>query len=242
MELKYMDIHTHILPGIDDGAADMEEALEMADMAYEEGVRYIVATPHYGRMNPGYDPEKAAKTCAALRKEIAARHPDMKLFMGNELFYSPAVLEDLKNGKARTLGGSDYVLVEFHPAEKYENIEKAVHNVVAYGYRPIIAHVERYSELYKGVGDIEELIDAGAYIQVNARSLLGSRFDKRTRWCRTLVSEGLIHFIASDCHNAKGRSPVMQAAAQRLEEWAGEETVKQIMQRNIQRLVQNKYL
>ena len=242
MDLKFADIHTHILPGVDDGAADMEEALRMADMAYEEGIRVIVATPHYGRVNPKYDPDHGAKVCAELRRQIMARHEDMRLYMGNELFYSPAVLEDLRKGRARTLGGSDYALIEFHPMEEYAYIEKAVRNMVSYGYRPIIAHVERCSSLHKRVGDIEELTELGAYMQINARSFLGGRFDKRTRWCRTLVKEGLIHFVASDCHNTEGRSPVMRLAAEQIKEWAGEETVKQIMHHNVQRLMQNKYL
>ena len=108
-----MDIHTHIVPGIDDGASSMEEALKMASMAYDEGIRVIVATPHYGLRNPGYDRDKSVKACHQLREKVMKIHSDMKVYTGNEIYYSPGIVEDLDKKKALTIGGTSYVLIEF---------------------------------------------------------------------------------------------------------------------------------
>lgn len=240
---KLMDIHSHILPGIDDGAGDMEETLQMAGQANQEGISVIIATPHYGRRNPRYDPGKAEQVFDAVKIRIQQAYPHMKLYMGNELYYSSGILEDVKAGRAKTIGGTDYVLVEFSTDAEYEFLAGAVRSCVREGYRPILAHVERYSCLYKDTGRIDALIEQGAYVQVNARGFLpGSRSDKRRAWCRTLLMEGLIHFVASDCHNTGSRKPVLHSAVEEIVKIAGIDEAKRIINANIIKLIRNEYI
>ena len=194
---KYIDIHAHIIPGVDDGAETMEESMSMIETAYQEGIRAIIATPHYGKWNPDYNKAYAL---------------DMKLFFGNEIFYGAEVIEDLRSGRAMTLGGTDYVLVEFSTEAEYITIAEGLREFVSAGYRPVLAHVERYSSLHGNLKSIRELIENGTYIQVNARSYLGKITSRRTLWCRRLLDERMVHFIASDCHDAAARKPVMKSA------------------------------
>lgn len=241
-QIGYMDIHAHIIPGVDDGAESIEEAMRMIELAYAEGIRIIVATPHYGKWNPGYDKSKAVAACRKIRELIKKVHSDMRISIGNELYYTPGIIEDLKQAKALTLGGTDYVLVEFGVNADYEEIYSGLRTLAMEGYRPVLAHIERYNCLQKDLERVRELINLGGYMQVNARSFLGKRFDKRTAWCTKLLKNRMIHFIASDCHNCDSRSPMMKTAVSRMLELTDEENVYNIVHNNIVKLVQNKYI
>lgn len=242
MNKRYVDIHTHIIPGVDDGSQGIGETMKMVEIAYREGIRIIVATPHYGAWNPDYDKAKTVKYCRMVRERIKAVHSDMNIYIGNEIYYNPGIVEDLKSGKALTLGGTSYALVEFAVDEDYETICSGLRSFVMEGYRPVIAHIERYYCLQKEIERVKALVDIGAYVQVNARSFLGGRFDKRTAWCVRLLQNGLIHFIASDCHNSGGRKPIMETAVKKLRQVADRETVDRIVHQNVIKLMQNKYI
>ncbi len=239
---KLMDIHAHILPGVDDGAENMDETMAMIKQADEEGISVIVATPHYGMRNPDYDPKAAEKTLTAVREVMRRSHPHMKLYMGNELYYSPGIISELQSGRARTIGGTDYVLVEFSIKIEFHEMISAVRAFLREGYRPILAHIERYQCLYREMDRIYELIDEGAYMQVNTRGFLRGKRDKRAAWCRALLEEGVIHFVASDCHSSMGRSPIMDSALTEMIKLAGEEEVKRIVNTNIIKLIRNEYI
>ena len=239
---KYVDIHTHIVPGVDDGSSRMEESMRMVKMAYDEGVRVIVATPHYGLWNPTYDREKALRACHSLRDNVARLYSDMKVYTGNEIYYSPGIVEDLDEKRALTLGGTDYVLMEFSVNEERDAIVNAVRELVMAGYRPILAHVERYEKLRRDVEEVRRLMDAGAYIQINTNSFMGSRRDRRTAWCAQLLRERCVHFVASDCHNCGSRKPLMETAVRRMIAMSDVQTVKRIVHTNVMRLVKNQYI
>jgi len=243
MTIKYIDMHAHILPGIDDGAESVDEALRMAGIAYDEGIRFIVATPHYGIMNPGFSRFNAEDVFAEIRKKIKEKYPDMLMAMGNEIFYTgPSMIDDLSKGQALTIAGTDYVLVEFSPADPLKKIEGATRDLRLSGFRPILAHAERYEALYRDLAAVEDIIDAGAVIQINSRSLTRGRFDKRTRWVRQLIKEDMVHLIASDCHNDSSRPPLMAEAAYKLREWTDDASFKRIIADNPIRILHNKFL
>jgi len=252
-DIKYIDLHTHILPGIDDGAESYEEALRMAGTAYEEGIRLIVATPHYGIMNPGFNRFKAEEVFDKMKIMIQEEHPDLELLMGNEIFYTgPTVIDALAKGDAIAVADTDYVLVEFSPADSFKFIHDGIRNLTQAGYKPILAHSERYEALYKEPYLVQDLIDAGAVIQINSRSLLRRRAnlrgvlrgktDRRAIWVKELIKKDLVHLISSDCHNDGSRAPMMAAAADKLRSVTDEETFHKIMNDNPKRILENKFL
>lgn len=239
---KYIDIHTHLIPGVDDGAENMEEAVRMAGMAYDEGVRTIIVTPHYEMHNPDYDQAEVRKIYKDMKKIILSKYKDMEVLMGNEIFFTPGVIRDLIDGKVMTMAGTDYILVEFLPGEGYNKIYTGLNTAIVGGYRPILAHAERYKCLYRDIPRVRRLVEMGAYIQVNTRCFLGGRFDRRASWCRKLLTEGLIHFVASDSHDADRRKPVFREAVRKMTEASDEQTVEQIVSTNIKKMMDNVYI
>ena len=137
----WVDIHTHILPGVDDGAGDWEETITLLKMAYEQGTRHLIATPHFSRRQ---EVGRLKELCRRLEREAGSISSDYHVSLGQEIMYFESILEYLGEGKALTLAGSRYVLVEFAPGDSFGRISRAVRQLVQASYFPVIAHVERY--------------------------------------------------------------------------------------------------
>lgn len=238
----FLDIHSHILPEVDDGSRGMDETLKMLQAAYEEGVRIIIATPHYipGRHNKSVDNLNQIyhQVCVQAEKSI----PNIKILLGNEIYFKESAVEDVKRGRALTLAGTDYVLVEFRMTSEIKDIFRAVRLFSEAGYRPVIAHMERYGCLYKKENTIHELIDAGAYIQINAESFMGGILDRNAAYCRRLLEFGMVHFLGSDCHDLTSRRPQMRTPLASLKKDMYAQQIQKIMSTNKDCFLENKYI
>ena len=259
----YMDMHTHILPGLDDGSQNMECTRNMLRQAYEEGIRVIVATPHFGIRNPGFRLSEAEEVLAETQHVADEIVPGMKLVLGNELFYTEGIAESLNRGEAKTIGGSKYTLAEFSTRDSFDKINKCIRELAWNGYYPIIAHVERYRCLENDVEAVRNLVRQGAVIQVNCRSFMGGTnkksdsesqkkglfarkhksegffLEEKADWVRTLLSEGLVHLVASDCHDDGMRQPVYRSALEVMEAYTDEKTLNAITKLNVLKLIRN---
>ena len=198
-----IDIHAHILPGVDDGAADWEEARWMLKCTYNQGIRTVIATPHYSHRQ---DVGRLRELAGQLEEEAKKIAPDFDIYLGQEILYFDSMVDCLKEGHALTMAGSRHVLVEFMPEVSYKKLYQAVRTVLMSGYYPIIAHVERYRAL-RDEGQMEELSETGCYMQMNYRSLQGGLFDRDARWCRKQVLDGRIQFLGTDMHHKDYRTP-----------------------------------
>lgn len=235
----YFDIHTHIVPGVDDGAESLEESLEMISQMREQGVLNIVATPHY----PDGKTEKIKDAFDMLKMSVEDKYPDMKLYLGNELLNGPGVIEALKNKTALTIAGTKYILVEFLPSDSQRKIYSALREYILEGYIPIVAHVERYEALHKNYDILDEIINMGAYIQMNTESLVGGMFDRRAAYCRKLLENGYIHFLGSDCHGAEKRKPLMKHAIEKLKPgFVNSKLAEKILFENPIKMLDGKYI
>ena len=162
---KFIDIHCHILPGVDDGAKDLAQALELVKIAQDDGTGALVLTPHYrGRFRQN-TPEQLRAAFDALRQ---AAPKDMELFLGNEVAYEKDVAEKLTEGRVLSLSGGRYVLLEFDVATTGYQAMDAVMELIGSGAVPVIAHVERYPVFQKDKQLTEAVLAAGALIQINA--------------------------------------------------------------------------
>lgn len=238
----YYDVHTHILPDVDDGSKSMEETIKMLHIAQEQQIKTIIATPHYipgGRNTPV---DVLRQRLEQVQAEAIKINPDMKIFLGNEIYYSDSVVEELKSGKVLTLADSRYVLVEFSTKETDQHIYRALSCLIRSGYIPILAHVERYRCFYKKEYLIHDLIEAGCYIQMNSNSLIGGFLDREAAYHRNLLEQGLIHLIGSDCHDEKVRIPSMIKTAQMLMKKYDEGLVNKILFTNPLKVLENKYI
>lgn len=212
--MALVDIHTHILYGVDDGAKNLNESMGLLEEEEQQEVDTVILTPHYGPKFGHPDAEVIRENFAAICEKAQRYYPQIKLYLGSELYYQQNTVSDLKDGKALTMNGTRYVLVEFGVSDSYSYIYRAVQSFVYAGYIPILAHVERYKALFGDMGKLIELIEIGAYIQINAESLIGGIFDKRASFCKKIVKEGLVHFLGSDCHDFRTRRPNMKKAAE----------------------------
>lgn len=210
--MKIIDIHSHILPGLDDGASSESESIQMLKLAAKQGVTAVIATPHYSPEYSGKSPDEIRKMCVRLeQKARAVIQPEFHIYSGQEILYNQDVPEKLQMGELLTLADSRYVLVEFMPWVPYSEIQRCVRTLTQYQYRPVLAHVERYDVLRKK-GRPEELIDMGALFQMNYRRISGKWYEETTRWCRKMLKQEKIHFLGTDMHNTKERRPSIDAA------------------------------
>lgn len=233
--MAYFDIHTHIAPQIDDGAKNDETARAMLRMMERSGIKNIILTPHYNEEEGMTgDAFAAAEHVKKLADEVAG---GFNIYPGNEIFYSSNVIRLLHEGKIATLAGSRYVLVEFNYGISADGIHSAVNELCMAGFRPIIAHVERYECLYeKGAAD--HLAESGAYLQINAGSFT-SKNRKKVCFVKKLMKNDLVSFIASDCHSTGMRFPNAGKCIKTLNKRYGNELTQKLLSDNPINIIKN---
>ncbi|CYV27544.1 TPA: tyrosine protein phosphatase [Streptococcus suis] len=239
-----IDVHSHIIFGVDDGPKTIEESLSLIGEAYRQGVRYIVATSHR-RKGLFETPEKVIMTnFLQLKEAVAEVYPEIRLCYGAELYYSKDLLSKLEKKKVPTLNGSRYILLEFSMNTPWKEIQEAVNEVTLLGLTPVLAHIERYDALAFHAGRVEELIDKGCYTQVNSNHVLkpaligdqAKEFKKRTRY---FLEQDLVHCVASDMHNLSSRPPFMREAYKLITEEFSKDKAKALLKKNPLMLLKN---
>jgi protein-tyrosine phosphatase len=204
-----IDVHHHLLYGLDDGARDLETSLAMAEMAIKDGITHIVCTPH---ANDEYEfsPEENAARIAALREALGDR---LTLGLGCDFHLSYDNLEDaLKNPAKYSINGKQYLLVEFPDFGIPRNIRDSFHEMLVAGLIPILTHPERNLTLMQDLDRMAEWIRIGCLVQVTAGSLTG-RFGKGPRRvARELLDRRWVHILATDAHNTSSRPPILSEA------------------------------
>lgn len=235
----YIDIHCHIIPHVDDGARNSNQALNMINIAYKNGIRTMIATPHYevGRYEDNKD--EIEKYYLKLKALIARKYPDFNLFLGNEIFFSYGVVDSLNENKINTMAGSRYVLIEFSPNEKLEYINKSLNEIINGGYIPILAHTERYEEVMASLDNVEKLVDAGVYIQINASTIAGRNGKGIRRKVLKLIKNGLVHFVGTDTHSDGRRAPELTECIKYLEKKTDTKTVSRLLMENAKKIIMN---
>ncbi len=197
---RIVDIHTHILPLVDDGSDGMERTLQMIKNLQSEGVTDIICTPHY-RLDMFLTTAKEdAKVFEQVKTEVQKAGLKVKLYLGQELHNAPEMLPLVKSGKAITLNNSKFVLLElsWHVMGDFVSVIK---EYKANGYIPIIAHYERFN--YYSLDDVKKLREAGALFQVNAFSFFGVEKAEMQTAVFEMLENGFVDFVASDYHHWK---------------------------------------
>lgn len=239
---EYIDIHSHILYGVDDGAQSFEESMEMLRLAFRDGIRQIILTPHNKPMRNNVIPEQMAEMRERLQNQAKKEGMEITLYLGNEIYYRSSLLEDVEEGKAVTMTGSAYTLIEYNPMEAYAGIRKGMYETLSGGLIPILAHVERYDCLMHETGYVKELVDMGCFIQVNAGSIMGE-FGLSTRlMVRKLLKQRLVHFVATDAHNTGKRKPCLSASAEYVAAKYGTEYQRQLFYENPRHIIEDRYI
>ncbi len=197
--IMMIDIHTHILPYVDDGARDITSSIQMIQESVHNGVTDLFLTPHYMRIrNYLSSATDNQKIFFELQNEVVRQGIKINLHLGNEVYYTINSLNDLRSKQVIPLGNSKMVLIEFSTTDEHEDIAEAIHNITALGFKPIIAHVERYP--YFKEKDYLIVKKMGALIQVNASSVIGKSGHDMQKIAIKLIKGKYADFVASDIH------------------------------------------
>ena len=215
-----IDLHCHMLPGIDDGAPDRGVALAMARCAVADGITVTACTPH---IYPGMyenDREGIQRAIEAFRQVLAEEGIGLELVIGADTHLAPDLLQGIRESRVPTLNGSRYLLLEPPHHSVPPRFEESVFQLRAAGIVPVITHPERLSWIESHYQVFERLVHAGAWMQVTSGALTG-RFGKRPQyWGERMLDEGLVHILATDSHHIDRRPPLLaegrDAAAQRV--------------------------
>ena len=217
-----VDLHCHILPGVDDGATHEAESLRMLRVAEEEGIGLIAATPHAHHCPAGRIPPKVAR----LNELAVEQGLVVRVVPGQEVRLVADMVARYRAGELATLNGGHYLLLELPlsgPLPSY--LRRAIDDLQGIGLRPILAHAERYGDIQRDPAPLRELIACGVPIQVNAGSITGPAERAARPAAERLLRERLVHLIASDSHDDRWQPPRLRAALARAAEIAGAEYV-----------------
>lgn len=225
---RLVDTHCHILPEVDDGAQNIEETRQMLKQAYDDGIRYIIATPHHHPRRGRKPPGQLRRQLKVVREEAARISDELRIYLGTEIYFGQDIPEKLREEKILTMNRTRYVLVEFSPADPFEYICQGIQQIQMKGYEVILAHIERYQCMYKGIEKAEHLKHMGVQIQVNADSITGESGWKAKRFVRQLLDNRLVFCVGTDAHNPKRRPPRMKKAAEYVEKKCGEDYARRI--------------
>lgn len=226
-----IDIHSHILPDLDDGAGTIEESLAMLRMAAAAGTTDIVATPH-ANSEFVFDPNRVSHEIEVLQ----SRAGDIpRIHYGCDFHLSPENIEDALRAPTKyAINHRSYLLVEFSERSIPKTTRQIFSAMRAAGIRPVITHPERNRLLKKRLGELESWVELGCSLQVTAQALLGLFGAHARDFSHVLMSRGLVHFLASDAHDAEHRTTVLQPAWEYVAERFGAETARRLLIENPQ--------
>lgn len=230
-----IDLHSHILPEQDDGAQSLEDSLAMARMAVDSGISAMVATPHC--MD-----NRSREVYAAwqlLREALEESGIPLRLFLGMEIFGTPDTARLLREKKLFTINGSRYPLIEFSFQGSGEEQSRILQSVCRAGYRPVVAHPERYSYVQLDPSIINKWFRMGCLFQVNRGSLLGRFGRQEQETAIELVERGFATVIASDAHSARFRTPWMADVWEALSEEVSPLCARTLLRDNPKKIIKN---
>lgn len=234
------DIHSHIIYHIDDGSRTPEESLALIRQDSAEGARDIIATPHYYVQYPT-DPDRIRAELATIQNMADADGLDVHLYPGNEVLWFDSMTERLQSGEILTLADSHYTLIEFYPEEGYQTILRAVRNVRNAGYRPIIAHAERFRAMQEH--GLEEVRELGAYVQLSTEPLshkgLSGLLDRETKFIQKALKNQQADFLGTDMHRTDHRPPVLRDAIRWIEKNLDPDYADDVLERNAEAILRD---
>ncbi len=228
---RIVDMHCHILPGLDDGADSPSVSLAMMRTAVQSGITDIVVTPHFN-LRKSASPQTVLRVLHSAQEAADRYGIPLRFYPGNEVYYFDELPEYLREKRVLTMNGSDYVLIEFSPISPFHVIENAMDSVMFAGYRPVIAHIERYESILDDYEKVYRLADMDVRIQVNASSVTGSNGKNVKKFVHRLLKEELVDLIGTDAHSNRHRTPEISDCRDILVKKYGIDYAKHLLRKN----------
>lgn len=225
-----MDIHCHIMSGIDDGAINDEASLKMLKQAKAEGITDIIATPHFFPGSRAYKNELQEKKLEELNALSQKNNLAITIYEGNELYLEKGAYDAVKTNECKPLGGTRFVLVEF---SFYDRPSGTMLNELKLftdnGYKPIIAHPERYSWVNSSPDLLTSFIKMGCKLQLTTSSVLGLLGRSIQKLAKTMIEKDMVYCISSDAHDPIENKPVLSKASGVINKWVGEQQANRLL-------------
>lgn len=239
-----IDIHAHILPGLDDGSDRTLTSLRMAELAVRSGVTDLIATPHANQRGrfENYASEELRARFQRLKEAVGREKLDLRLHLGMEVYATSNMADLYRDGKLLTLAGSRYLLMEFGFHDDAYYMDRVLRDVLNTGVTPILAHPERYKALQSLPDIMVDWVCSGVHMQINKGSLSGFFGKESFRLAVTMLDHDLASFIASDAHRADQRTPVLADAYRWVASHYSERLAQRLLRRNPERVLRNEPL
>lgn len=235
-----IDIHTHILPGLDDGARDMEDSLSMADLAAKSGVHTLVATSHAntGGFFREYQIEEYLNCLQEFREALEYERIPLRVLSGMEIYMSERVPQMIREGRLLPLNHTDHYLIEFSFGIEQEEMDEMIEELMELGITPVIAHPERYHCVQESARGLFEWMQRGCLVQVNRGSIFGKFGSEVKRCVDHLLKKRMVTCIASDAHKPYERTTYMADIKEYMENEYSFEYSKELLYDNPKRILE----
>ncbi len=238
---NYIDLHSHILDGIDDGSKNLEESIEMIQKMESLGFNGIVATPHYieGSIYNANNFTKKNRL-DALRSSLIQKNSCISLYLGNEIFICDAIESLVKSGEISAINGTFYLLIELPFEHEIASLNDYLFRLRSKGYKIILAHPERYRYFQEHPEKMKEYIDMGILFQCNYGSIVGQYGKRAMKAMQTFLKKGYIHILSSDVHKKDSEFfPIFPVACQKIKKIVGEDMFRKLSFDNSYQVLNN---
>lgn len=236
---KMIDIHNHILQGVDDGSRDIEMSLDMARIYLANGIKKVIATPHYIEKD-SLSLDRNKKALEVLREALEANDLDLEVYLGNEVYVSMDIVKDIEEKRVATLNASRYILLEFPMNDIPIYADTIIYELLINGYIPIIAHPERYIKIQEDPNILFDFIKKGALAQLNLPSIEGFYGRKARQTAELLLKNKMIHFVGSDAHSNRKRSPEVREALAILKDLLSKKDYRLVTELNAKNIIEDR--
>lgn len=234
-----IDVHSHIIPNIDDGSKSVKETFEMIREAKKVGFTDIIMTPHYLENNFENDSKEIIFWNEKLNEVLEKKQIQINLHYGMEIYTSNKMEELFKSKILLTLCGSRYILIELPLSSKINYLDKVIFTINSFNLIPIIAHPERYKYLQENPKLIKELIEKGCLIQCNYGSILELYGKRAKKTIKIFLKNNIVNFLGSDCHMQETIYPIIPKAINKIEKIIGKNRLYQLTTTNPKKILEN---
>lgn len=239
-----IDIHSHLIPNIDDGSKSLEESIEIIRQASFNGVTDLIVTPHF-ILGSTYNADNTKKKTLfeQLKQKVFEENIKVNLYLGNEVFIEPNMIELLQENQIMTLNNSRYLLFELPINNEYKNVKEIVFHLKVNGCEPILAHPERYSFFQKNPNVLFELYEQGVHFQCNTGSFYGVYGKEAKQLFLLLLKHHMIQFLSTDTHHEKDTFyDRIEELKEDLEKYMSEDEIEELFHENAKKIILDKKL
>ena len=233
-----IDIHSHLIYGVDDGSKDIETSLKVLSNLSENGVTDIILTPHY-IVDTNYVSKKTDNIIKLneLQREVKKLGININLYLGNEIYIDKDILKYIKENKMCSLNNTEYILVELPMSGVYEDYLDIFSNLINIGFKVILAHPERYTSFQKDYSLIDEVVATGVLLQSNIDSIVGGYGKEAKKTMKYILKNKLVSFVGTDIHNNKSDYSYINKAINKFKKYLTDDEINDILNKNAMKII-----